>query len=310
MSKPSDTPKAGATSSDTDAQVPQESEAAGNGGDDAAVSPDTEPGGETGLHTPPDLADGDDTGGSDKADEDGADEGEAEPTGWGKGTIAALKAKLGGTHGDVVAEEITRLVEENTDMKDRMLRLAADMENLRKRTDREKADTARFAVSRFAEDMLRVGDSLGRALESVPDDLEDKDAALKSLRDGVEMTSTELLNGLQKHGVVKDEPRGEVFDPNRHQAIAEIEDTETPAGAIVEVFQAGYMISERVLRPAMVVISKGPAKVVPVETDAGDAAANDEAPVEETGAADAAANDDAPVEEELATPDETETSGS
>ena len=171
-----------------------------------------------------------------------------------------------------------------------MLRLAADMENLRKRTDREKVDTAKYAVSKFAEDMLRVGDNLGRALESVPEDVEDKDAALKSLRDGIEMTSTELLNGLQKHGVVKDEPKGEAFDPNRHQAIAEIEDAETPAGMIAEVFQAGYMISERVLRPAMVVVSKGPAKIAPVEPDVA-----------------AAANDDTPVTEEGDAPDEVET---
>ncbi|MGI9406874.1 MAG: nucleotide exchange factor GrpE, partial [Hyphomicrobiaceae bacterium] len=162
-----------------------------------------------------------------------------ERSGWGKGTMAAVKAALGGDkNADAVADEITKMVEENADVKDRMLRLAAEMENLRKRTEREKADTAKYAISKFAEDMLRVGDNLARALESVPTDVDDKDAALKSLRDGIEMTSQELLNGLQKHGVVKDEPKGEVFDPNRHQAIAEIEDAETPAGAIAEVFQA------------------------------------------------------------------------
>ncbi len=212
------------------------------------------------------------------------DELPAEPSGWGKGTISAIRSALGGgKNADAVADEITKLVDENAEVKDRMLRLAADMENLRKRTEREKADTAKYAVSKFAEDMLRVGDNLGRALESVPEDMEDKDAALKSLRDGIAMTSQELVNGLEKHGVVKDEPKGEVFDPNRHQAIAQVEDPEVPAGVICEVFQIGYMISDRVLRPAMVVVSKGPAKEAPAEVDAGSAApeaANDDAPVE------------------------------
>ncbi|MGI9407084.1 MAG: nucleotide exchange factor GrpE [Hyphomicrobiaceae bacterium] len=215
---------------------------------------------------------------------DTADEtGQEERSGWGKGTIAAVKAALGGDkNADTVADGITKLVEENADVKDRLLRVAAEMENLRKRTEREKADTAKYAVSRFAEDMLRVGDNLTRALESVPEDAEDKDAALKSLRDGIEMTSQELLNGLEKHGVVKDEPKGEAFDPNRHQAIAEIEDAETPAGTIAEVFQVGYMISDRVLRPAMVVVSKGPSMAAPAETqtaeDTTPEAANDDAP--------------------------------
>lgn len=210
-----------------------------------------------------------------------ADTGEA--TGWGKGTIAAIRTALGGgKNADVVADEITKLVEQNADLKDRMLRMAADMENLRKRTEREKADTAKYAVSKFAEDMLRVGDNLGRALESVPEDTEDKDAALKSLRDGIAMTGQELVKGLEKHGVVKDEPKGETFDPNKHQAIAQVEDANVPSGQICEVFQIGYMISDRVLRPAMVVVSKGPPKEVPAEaTPDTPPAANDDVPVEE-----------------------------
>lgn len=214
---------------------------------------------------------------ADSADDDNP----TEPSGWGKGTIGAIRSALGGgKNADVVADEITKLVEENTDMKDRMMRLAADMENLRKRTEREKADTAKYAVSKFAEDMLRVGDNLGRALESVPEDTDDKDAALKSLRDGIAMTSQELMSGLQKHGVTANDPKGETFDPNKHQAIAQIEDAEVPAGTVSEVFQIGYMISDRVLRPAMVVVSKGPAKEAPAEaTPAAPAAANDDAPV-------------------------------
>jgi len=223
-----------------------------------------------------------------------------EPTGWGKGTIAALRAKLGGDkNADAVADEITKLVDENADMKDRMLRLAADMDNLRKRTDREKADTAKYAVSKFAEDMLRVGDNLGRALESVPEDVEDKDAALKSLRDGIAMTSQELLKGLHAHGVAPLEPKGAPFDPNLHQAIAEIEDAEIPAGHVAEVFQIGYTISGRVLRPAMVVVSKGPAKETAADTPSGEATADgSDAPAD---APVTAANDDTPVDDDPST---------
>ncbi|MEL7543740.1 MAG: nucleotide exchange factor GrpE, partial [Pseudomonadota bacterium] len=209
--------------------------------------------------------------------DEAADEAPSEPHGWGKSTLAALKKKLGGdTAAEAVTDEITKLVEENADLKDRMLRMAADMENLRKRTEREKADTSKFAVSRFAEDMLSVGDNLSRALTAVPEDMEDKDAALRTLRDGIAMTGQELDSKLAKHGVVKDDPKGELFDPNKHQAISQIPDENVPAGHITDVFQTGYMIADRVLRPAMVVVSQGAPKVAPAEGSADEGAVTGE----------------------------------
>ncbi|MEO0619751.1 MAG: nucleotide exchange factor GrpE [Pseudomonadota bacterium] len=204
------------------------------------------------------------------------DEAASEPHGWGKSTLAALKKKLGGdTAAEAVTDEITKLVEENADLKDRMLRMAAEMENLRKRTEREKADTSKFAISRFAEDMLSVGDNLQRALSAVPEDLEDKDAALRTLRDGISMTGQELDRKLEKHGVVKDEPLGAPFDPNKHQAIAQVEHATVPAQHVAEVFQSGYAIAERTLRPAMVVVSQGAPKA-PVEGNANEEGATGE----------------------------------
>ncbi|MEL6421347.1 MAG: nucleotide exchange factor GrpE [Pseudomonadota bacterium] len=245
--------------------------AATSGGDGPAN--DTAPFGKR-TERPTDSAESTDAGAH--ADNDARAEADGEPAdetgeghGWGKSTIAALRSALGGgSKADAVADEIEKLVSENADLKERMLRIAADMENLRKRTEREKADTAKYAVSRFAEDMLSVGDNLSRALTAVPEDMDDKDAALRTLRDGIAMTGQELDKKLEKHGVVKDDPKGEVFDPNKHQAISQIPDENVPAGHITDVFQTGYMIADRVLRPAMVVVSQGIPKVAAAEGSA------------------------------------------
>jgi len=156
------------------------------------------------------------------------------------------------------ADEFLALGEENEDLKNRLLLLAADMENLRRRTEREKQDSAKYAISNFARDVLTVGDSLNRALQAIPADArESADETLKSLLEGVEMTEREMINVLSRHGVKIDEPKGAKFDPNLHQAIFEVEDAEVPAGTVTEVVQSGYVIGERVLRPAMVGVSKG-----------------------------------------------------
>ena len=156
------------------------------------------------------------------------------------------------------ADEFLALGEENKDLKNRLLLLAADMENLRRRTEREKQDSAKYAISNFARDVLTVGDSLTRALQAIPPEArETADDTLKSLLEGVEMTERELNNVLSRHGVKIDEPKGAKFDPNVHQAIFEVEDPELPSGTITEVVQAGYVIGDRVLRPAMVGVSKG-----------------------------------------------------
>jgi molecular chaperone GrpE len=153
------------------------------------------------------------------------------------------------------------LTKEAAEAKDRMLRTLAEMENLRKRTAREVSDARAYAISGFARDVLDIADNLQRALDAVP--AEARAAAepgLKALIEGVELTERSLHNALEKHGVRKFDPAGEKFDPNVHQAMYEVPDSSVPAGTIAQVIQAGYMIGERVLRPALVGVAKGGAK--------------------------------------------------
>ncbi len=148
---------------------------------------------------------------------------------------------------------IATLEAEKTELAERYVRLAAEMENLRKRTERETADARKYAVSRFAADMLGVSDNLHRAKESAgqgPD-------ALEAIIEGVDVTAREMAHILEKHGVVKIPGVGEKFDPNRHQAMYEVPDESVPSGTVVEQVQEGYMIGDRVLRAALVGVSKG-----------------------------------------------------
>ena len=132
------------------------------------------------------------------------------------------------------------------------------MENLRKRTAREVADSRTYAIASFARDVLAVADNMGRALDGLRAELKGRaDGNVKALLDGVELTERELLKVLEKHGVRKFEPRGEKFDPNLHQAMYEVPDPSQPAGTITQVVQAGYMIGDRMLRPALVAVAKG-----------------------------------------------------
>ena len=170
--------------------------------------------------------------------------------------------------------EIEAMIAENADMRDRLLRTMADMENLRKRTEREKSDTARYAISSFARDVLTVGDNLRRTVEHVPAEAAAQDPALKSFLEGIELTERELLNVLERHGVTRIDPIGAKFDPNFHQAMYEVEKKDVPEGTVIEVMQGGYTIGERCLRPALVAVSKGGAKPAPVQ-DAPKAANDD-----------------------------------
>src|ERR1700727_3632354 len=152
----------------------------------------------------------------------------------------------------------TALEREHAEMKDRLLRTLAEMENLRKRTDREVADSRLYGVTSFARDMLGVADNMRRALEAVSTELRaSAEPGVKALIDGVELTERELLKALEKNGVRQFSPRGEKFDPNVHQAMYEVPDPAVPAGSVVQVMQPGYMIGERVLRPALVAGAKG-----------------------------------------------------
>jgi molecular chaperone GrpE len=153
------------------------------------------------------------------------------------------------------------LVQEAAELRDKMLRTLAEMENLRKRTSREVADARTYAISGFARDILEIADNLQRALDAVPAEAKaSADPGLKALIEGVELTERSLLNTLEKNGVKKFDPSGEKFDPNFQQAMYEVPDPSVPAGTVVQVVQAGYMIGERILRPALVAVSKGGAK--------------------------------------------------
>jgi molecular chaperone GrpE len=157
-----------------------------------------------------------------------------------------------------VAALVEALSKESAEYKDKLLRTLAEMENLRRRTEREIADTRLYGVSAFARDIIAVADNMQRALGALDAELREKaDAGTKALLDGVELTERELLKVLEKHGVKKFDPLGEKFDPNLHQAMYEIPDPSQPAGTVAQVVQPGYMIGERVLRPALVAVAKG-----------------------------------------------------
>lgn len=156
-------------------------------------------------------------------------------------------------------ERIQTLERENADLKDRLLRALAEMENLRRRTERELQDQRAYSITKFATDIVGTADNLRRALDAVPksDGESEDNAAIKALVDGVELTERELLKAFERHGVKKREPVGERFDPHKDQAVFEIPDESVASGTVLQVMQAGYMIGERVLRPSMVGVSKG-----------------------------------------------------
>ncbi|HWN52136.1 MAG TPA: nucleotide exchange factor GrpE [Xanthobacteraceae bacterium] len=149
------------------------------------------------------------------------------------------------------------LAKEVADYKDKLLRSLADMENLRRRTDREVADARTYGVSSLARDIAGVADNMRRALAAVDKSAAAIEGPAKALVEGVELIERELLKVLEKHGVKKFDPQGVKFDPNLHQAIFEVSDVNVASGSIAQVIQPGYMIGERVLRPAMVGVSKG-----------------------------------------------------
>ena len=158
---------------------------------------------------------------------------------------------------DEGADQVAALEAENEELKDQILRLAAEMENLRRRTARDVADAKSYSVANFARDMLQVSDNLNRALQAIPDGAREQDAGLQALAEGVEMTERAMMSALERHGVKKIEPEGQKFDPNFHQAMFEIPNPDVPANTVQQVVQAGYVIGDRVLRPAMVGVAKG-----------------------------------------------------
>lgn len=164
----------------------------------------------------------------------------------------------------------TSLERELEETKDRLLRTLAEMENLRKRTEREVADARMYGISAFARDVLTVADNMHLALGALNTELREKsDATIKALLDGVELTERALMNALEKHGVKRLDPLGQKFDPHKHQAMFEKEDASVPAGHVAQVMQSGYLIGERVLRPALVAVSKGTPKTASANDNSG-----------------------------------------
>jgi molecular chaperone GrpE len=147
---------------------------------------------------------------------------------------------------------------EIADLKDKMLRAVAEAENVRRRAQKDIEDGRKYAITGFARDLLAVADNLGRALDALPEGA-DKDPAFGVFVEGVQLTGRELGNVLERHGVKEVRPHGEKFDHNLHQAMFEVEDADQPHGTINQVLQVGYTIGDRLLRPAMVGVTKAPA---------------------------------------------------
>ncbi|MEM6615021.1 MAG: nucleotide exchange factor GrpE [Pseudomonadota bacterium] len=179
-------------------------------------------------------------------------------------------------------ERIAELEAEAGEAKDRALRAIAEMENLRRRTEREVRDAKEYSIAKFATDILSVGDNLRRALDTVTPEIRGEEGSgVDGFVTGVEMTEREFLSVLERNKIARFDPTGEKFDPNAHQAMFEVEDKETPAGTVVQVMQAGYRIGERVLRPAFVGVAKGGPKSVPTPVEAAPEGAD---PTETAGA--------------------------
>ncbi len=152
-------------------------------------------------------------------------------------------------------ERVAALEAELAETRDKLLRALAETENVRRRGQREREDAQRYSAQNFAKDVLSVADNLRRALDSVPGGAED--GASRNLLAGVAATERELLATLERHGVRKVAPEpGDRFDPNLHEAVFEVDAPERPAGTIVQVLQPGYVIHDRLLRPAMVGVAK------------------------------------------------------
>ena len=162
------------------------------------------------------------------------------------------------TEEEKIADAMAALAAENAELKDKLLRAAAEVENIRRRSEREKIDAGKFGATKFARDILPVADNMRRAIDAVPDDRKDgSDDVVKSIIEGIEMTERSLLSAFEQNGIVPVNPAlGEKFDPNLHEALFEVPGTGQPAGAVVQVVDTGYLIGDRLLRAARVGVAK------------------------------------------------------
>lgn len=195
----------------------------------------------------------------------------AEPAHDAGATAAELGAEQIKAIIGALQDDLAKANDELTKAKTETLRLVADMDNLRKRTDREKIETAKFAISKFAVDIIGVADNFERAMQAVPAGAAEADPALASLVEGVGMIDGQLKSVLERHGVTRLWPEGELLNPHYHQAMQQVDKPDVPHGTILQVYQAGYVIDERLIRPAVVVTAKGGPK--PGKAEAGGEAA-------------------------------------
>ena len=165
------------------------------------------------------------------------------------------------------SDPLTAMTAERDALKDQLLRALADTENMRRRSERE-ADTARkYGHTQFARDLVGAIDNLARALASAPEDKSSLDESVQSLLTGIELSWTEIQSAIEKHGVRQINPVGEKFDYNFHQAMFEVPTNDQPPGMVLEVVQHGYALHDRLLRPAMVGVSKAADKVEPAPAE-------------------------------------------
>lgn len=172
-------------------------------------------------------------------------------------TETANQAPEGAQAAGEAGDRVAKLEAEVAGLKDQLLRQMAEVENTRRRAQRDREDASKFAVSSFAKELVTVADNLRRALDAVPAEGREKDEMLKGLAVGVEATERQLFAAFDRAGIKKIDPTGELFDPNFHQVMFEIEHTGKPAGTVVQVLQPGYTIHGRLLREAMVGVAKG-----------------------------------------------------
>ncbi len=151
---------------------------------------------------------------------------------------------------------IAELEKQLAEMKDRALREMADAENTRRRAQKEREETSKYAVAKFAKEIIGVSDNFRRAVDAAP--AEHSDPAVKSLIVGIDATERQLLATLENFGIRRIDPLGEIFDPNFHRVMMEVEAVDKKPGTIVQVLQTGYMIHDRLLREALVAVAKGP----------------------------------------------------
>jgi molecular chaperone GrpE len=169
---------------------------------------------------------------------------------------------------DSAPDPLEVLKEENAKLKDMYLRAMAETENVRARAKRDIEDSSRYAATKFARDMVNIIENLGRASASITPELRASGDVLKQVGDGIDMTMQELLGIFERNGIKRLNPQGEKFDHNFHQAVAQVETKDAPAGTVLQVLQAGYLLHDRLLRPAMVTVAKQPSKPAAVDTTA------------------------------------------